>query len=343
MTFRWRLGLDEYMGDMGWWVDDVKIYQCLPRDTIAPGVVTDLTVTPGPTEGIANLNWTAPDEDGPGPSGPVAAYFVKYSTSPFTSWEDGTLVTSGLPIPVAPGDPQTMTVSGLLAGEPYYFAVRAQDEQFNLGSYVTASGIAGFTRAESLGAPILLSPAQKGVTNDLTPRLDWKDHQPRAAYYGVQVATSNTFEPASLVQNELADESEFVVPSDLTSGSTYYWRVQAYDFDDQPAVWSAVRYFTIDTMPPLVPAASFPASGASVRGVPVFRWARVDGAVRYQFEIDDNGSFDSPLLSIIQRSTIRRLPGGVRGTYYWRVRAQDAVGNWSAWSPASIITILPPR
>ena len=68
---------------------------------------------------------------------------MKYSTTPFASWSDGTLVTSGLPTPTAPTTSQSMTVSGLNPGSLYYFAVRAQDEQPNLSAnYVTASATA---------------------------------------------------------------------------------------------------------------------------------------------------------------------------------------------------------
>ncbi|MGB8982232.1 MAG: hypothetical protein WCC12_10170, partial [Anaerolineales bacterium] len=128
----------------------------------------------------------------------------------------------------------------------------------------------------------------------------------------------------------------------LTDGK-YYWRVRAYNIANQPGDWSASRYFTVDTTLPPPPSSDSPVSGTSLRGVPTFRWARVSGAVLYEFQIDNNPDFLSPLYTINQRLTYRRLPGGIRGTYYWKVRAKDAAGNWSDWSPVSTITILPPR
>ncbi len=51
-------------------------------------------------------------------------------------------MTTGLPTPATPGTTQTMTVSGLTPGVLYYFAVRAQDRQYNLSNYVSVSATA---------------------------------------------------------------------------------------------------------------------------------------------------------------------------------------------------------
>jgi hypothetical protein len=106
--------------------------------------VTVFTAVPGAVAGSINLSWIAPADDaGNNASGPVTSYLVKYSTSPFTSWNDGTLITNGVPTPAAPGTAQTMTVSGLTPGTLYYFAIRAQDEGSNLShNYAMVSAMA---------------------------------------------------------------------------------------------------------------------------------------------------------------------------------------------------------
>ena len=112
-------------------------------DTTAPGSITNFTVSVGAVNGSAKLSWTAPADDGPNPpdpsAGPVASYTVKYSTSALTDCSSGTSATS--PVPVTPGTTQTMTISGLTLGTPYYFAVCAQDEASppNQTAAVTAS------------------------------------------------------------------------------------------------------------------------------------------------------------------------------------------------------------
>ena len=48
-------------------------------------------------------------------------------------WNAATPVTSGIPTPLVAGTVQNMTVSGLTPDQTYYFAIRAQDEEPNLG------------------------------------------------------------------------------------------------------------------------------------------------------------------------------------------------------------------
>jgi hypothetical protein len=316
-------------------------------DTTAPGTVIDLSAVPGALGGEIDLSWTAPADDaGNSYTGPVDSYVVRYSRSDnLTGCSDtnGTLVESGLPVPAAPGMPQTMTVSGLFDDKQHFFILCAVDEENNPGGPAAADAIAQSAPIGFPGAPLLSRPANRASVNDLTPLLDWQDHSPVAAYYRVQVATLNTFTSASLLYDEPSTASEFQIPADLASDITCYWRVYAYNSAGQRTRWSSVRSFTIDTVGPPPPASTSPVDGTALRGVPLFRWRAVSGAVLYEFEIDDEDTFPSPLYSLTQRLTNRRLPGGLRGTYYWRVRARDAAGNWGPWSPVSSIDILPPR
>jgi hypothetical protein len=113
-------------------------------DTLPPGDVTGFTAASGTSDGSVDLSWIAPADDaGNNASGPVALYWVKYSTTPFASWNDGTLIPGGVLATAAPGNPQTMNFSDLNPGTIYYFAIRAQDEQSNLSlNYATASATA---------------------------------------------------------------------------------------------------------------------------------------------------------------------------------------------------------
>lgn len=127
--------------------------QILAPDVLPPGDVTGLMASAGGSEGSVLLTWTAPPDDaGNNASGPVAAYLAKYSTTPFTSWNDGTSITLGLPAPATPGTIQTMSVEGLNPGTHYYFAIRARDEQGNLSSnYVAADATAAASSAVGPG------------------------------------------------------------------------------------------------------------------------------------------------------------------------------------------------
>jgi hypothetical protein len=94
-------------------------------------------------------------------------------------------------------------------------------------------------------------------------------------------------------------------------------------------------------------------------GIPLFEWAAVAGATRYEIEIDDDANFtDAPRiiidgdLTFYAPARLNYLAGGGKdGTYYWHVRTVVGgdVGAWSAtwsfskqWAAASIPTLLAP-
>jgi hypothetical protein len=207
----------------------------------------------------------------------------------------------------------------------------------------TGAGNGSFTGASyiiagHLSAPRLVSLSKNQITNNSTPAFTWSAVTD-AEYYEIVFAANSTF--TENVQRYYPDPASFT--SGFLPDGKYYWRVRAYNAVGEPGIWSASRYFTIDTTLPAVPSSTAPTSGTSLKGVPTFRWQAVSGAVLYQFQIDDDPNFETPLYKIDQRFTSRRLPGGLRGTYYWRVQARDAAGNLSPWSAVSSITLLPPR
>ena len=105
-----------------------------PLDTTLPSAISDLSAAKGSSLGTVTLSWTAPGNDGS--TGTASSYLVRYSSSAITgsNWVSATPVTSSIPTPQVAGTSQSMTVSGLTPGVTYYFAVRAQDAEPNLGA-----------------------------------------------------------------------------------------------------------------------------------------------------------------------------------------------------------------
>jgi hypothetical protein len=127
----------------------------------------------------------------------------------------------------------------------------------------------------------------------------------------------------------------------------YFWHVRAYNLSNQPGSWSSTRTFTIDTTGPLPPTLNSPADGSSTKRTPAFKWLKVTDAAAYEFQYDDDldeddSGFINPIYAVTIRGIFRRLPAMRPGTYYWHVRAKDAVGNWGDWSAPFTITILAP-
>jgi hypothetical protein len=94
------------------------------NDGNAPDAIADLTAT---EVGITyvTLSWTSPADPG---NGSASVYDIRYSTSPITeiNFESATPYVNP-PVPKIAGSEETLTISGLLADTPYYFAIKSAD------------------------------------------------------------------------------------------------------------------------------------------------------------------------------------------------------------------------
>ena len=96
------------------------------NDSIPPAAVTDLAIS-AVTLSTVTLRWTAPGNDGM--TGRARRFAVRYADSliPEESWARATAA-STVPGPSDPGSHEACTVTGLTAGQLYYFAVRTGDD-----------------------------------------------------------------------------------------------------------------------------------------------------------------------------------------------------------------------
>jgi hypothetical protein len=106
------------------------------------------------------------------------------------------------------------------------------------------------------------------------------------------------------------------------------------------AAFAAIAFITAGPARGAVgrPAQTAPASGAVVQLVPAFAWTPVKGADKYEFQISADAGMNSPVLGtgkddFFTRNTRATLQTAIpNGTYWWRVRATNAVGQTSAWT-----------
>jgi hypothetical protein len=173
-----------------------------------------------------------------------------------------------------------------------------------------------------------IKPLSSGVTNNPFALLTWSSVWNAQAYEAF-IARDINFSQIILIQT--STETRLNSSTPLSDG-LYYARVRAYNPDLNPGKFSATISFTIDSTPPLAPSLLTPANGAATVRRPWFKWSAVSGAVKYQIEVDNNADFSSPEFSATTNKITLQAKNLLARPYYWRVRASDAAGNWSAWS-----------
>lgn len=151
--------------------------------------------------------------------------------------------------------------------------------------------------------------------------------------YEVQVGRDARFTPQSLVFDGwgLTDPQQQL--SGLADG-LYFWRVRPVNVFNSAGAWSAAWRFTVDTTPPDAPVLATPLTGQRLNlATPTLVWRPAATANFYRLEVATTATFDE--LMVTQELAARqfRLPAlAAQGTYYWRVAARDAAGNWGAFS-----------
>lgn len=150
-----------------------------------------------------------------------------------------------------------------------------------------------------------------------------------------------------LVDQGTGDTTRHAVGRALRQGRRHSWRVRA-EIDTRSGPWSAWASFRTPILKQLAPPTlESPINGATITNLreplSVSNGAvlRPDGRVIYEFEVDDDSAFSSPLRTRANRTggpeaggrTIGRLAQNLAPgkTYHWRVRARDDTdtGRWS--------------
>jgi len=195
-----------------------------------------------------------------------------------------------------------------------------------------------------LKAPVLVSPAPGAATNDDMPTLEWSPVVDAAAYE-IWIDNGTAFtsrEYAEVVDGSLTDHEML---TSLPADGRYYWKMRTINSLDVPGPWSAYRALVFDTLAPAVPKLYTPANNATVKGTPSFTWLAVTGGKYYQFQVttSDDPDFAAPvhLSADTIAVTSYKPPLLDPDVYLWRVRARDLAGNWSGWSAARLVTIIP--
>ncbi|HLO33190.1 MAG TPA: right-handed parallel beta-helix repeat-containing protein [Anaerolineales bacterium] len=225
----------------------------------------------------------------------------------------------------------------LAPNKVYYWRVRAN----GLNGPSAFSAVRTFTTGNPPSTPALSSPANNALLNTPTVLFDWVNATLPAGvafhHYQIQIATSNTFTPASLVVDAnttatVLGESKYNSAAQLSAGVRYYWRVRSWNTQNDFSAWSAVRIVRIRYA---TPSLLLPANAATgVSRLPTFDWNDVSGATTYTLQVSTSSTFVTLVVnSALTSSTYTRTTNLLANKlYYWRVRANGPLGS-SNWSP----------
>jgi len=150
-------------------LSNVLVAETEPPDTTPPAAVDDLSATTVDSRWLV-LGWSATGDDGI--SGLADAYDVRYSTYPLTeeSFSAATPVAQNL-TPQAPGQTETLTVTGLTPSITYYFAVKVSDEVPNVSVISNVLEVA--TLPPDVTPPAAISDLSVTSVDDKSVQLSW--------------------------------------------------------------------------------------------------------------------------------------------------------------------------
>jgi hypothetical protein len=187
----------------------------------------------GAGQDSVTLRWTAVGDDSL--SGVAAAYDLRMAATPITasSWGAATAL-GGLPVPLASGTTQQVTVRGLTPGDTVYFALRVRDDAGNWSGVSNLVRWDGVLDAAPPAAPSGLASELRG---DLV-HLSWTPGSaPDLAGYSVYRAASAGGPYTKLNQGLLTSaEYDDTPPADVISP---WYQVTATDLSGNESARSA--------------------------------------------------------------------------------------------------------
>ena len=221
----------------------------------------------------------------------------------------------------------------LFFGTTYYWRVRATDD---LGTSDWSDPFHFITFAQlELDDP-------DDEEEDITPQVDlkWKVKYGGQSLSGIKFYDYEVAYDTNFTQIFHAGSKTYVPTTSNTVAhtislmlfdTTYYWRVRARH-DEDVSIWSEAWSFkTIDQC-----VHQLPANNATGQMLDVtIKWAAMQGAYEYIYELCDDPSFSSPCIFFTDENSVTAMGLLFGTTYYWRVQAAHTAdtSDWSeAWS-----------
>ncbi|PKM96651.1 MAG: hypothetical protein CVU79_12380, partial [Elusimicrobia bacterium HGW-Elusimicrobia-3] len=238
----------------------------------------------------------------------------------------------------------TNLVITALSGETTHFwRVRAADAAGNFSAWSSVFSVRRDTTPPT--APVLQTPANVSAANQNTVSFGWvssEDSFTGVRRYVLEVSSSQNFSPINISSVTLSTAAPL-----LLNQATHYWRVAAEDWAGNRATSASYFSVLVDTTPPSTPALSSPLDGETTGQTAMsFSWEPSDdggsrggsGVAAYGFYLSTSADFAMTVSSERVTSAANAIAVG-EGKYFWRVRAEDAAGNYSGFTSAYSLNI----
>ncbi len=302
------------------------------------------------------LTWNAPGDDDN--TGTAAQYDVRYSTSLIIAgnFDAATQWSTGVPVPTVAGSAQSVVVSGLIEGTPYWFAIKAADEVPNWSS------ISNVPQVVPQG-PDIIGPAtivlSAGAITGTSVELSWDapgddGASGTATAYDVRFSTglidAGSFDAATQWTTNvpvpaLAGTAQTVTIDGLSEGTQYWFAIKA---SDEVPNWSAISNVLQIAPDGTAPAAITLSTGSVTSTSVELSWnapgdddntgTATTYDVRYSTSQINAGNFDAatPWTTNVPTPAVAGSPQTVTidtltpdTTYYFAIKAADEAGNIS--------------
>jgi hypothetical protein len=333
--YTWRARAKDSVGNTSDWSNPRAFTVQLPPNNRPPAVpelvapADGATVSPTPT---LRVRLSDPDND------QVQAVIEVYrGTDKVRTLETGL---------VASGSEASVSVDPSLVAGDYTWRARARDSAGNASEW---SAPRAFTvqpppNNRPPAVPELLAPAD-GATVSPTPTLRVRLSDPDGdQVQAVIEVRSGSGVVRTLETGFVASGSEASVSVDpsLEVGD-YTWRARARDSAGNTSDWSNTRAFTVqpppNNRPPAVPELVAPADGATVSPTPTLRVRLSDpdgDQVQAVIEVRSGSgvvrTLETGFVASGSEASVSVDAPLAAGSYSWRARAKDSVGNESDWT-----------
>jgi len=220
--------------------------------------------------------------------------------------------------------------SGLQPNTTYYWRVKTRTSCDVWGSY---SACFTFTTAPTLpGIPAPVAPADGSTCQGTAGTVTWVG-VPGAAGYAYRVGEYCGG------GSETETSATSGLYSGLQPGVTYHWQVKAKNSCDQWGPYCECFSFATTPSPPSAPTLISPENGASDQPLSgELDWGDASGAEAYAYQLDMScGQGSEQVVPSSQASYSGLLPGA---TYFWRVKARDACGQWGSYTACRWFTTV---